>query len=131
MGGTTQQKTKTLLKLSSQTCAASVPCLCHRWFRFDAPGRLNDYWSRAQSVRVISNRAHSCFFNEIACDGNRLILLKNSEAPVRLGLAEKLTTKIAPGSTISNACRGVAPPKILLKAEVGSFSTELVGSSQS
>lgn len=55
---------------------------------------------------------------------NRPIPLKNSEVPERLTLAEKSTSQIAPGSTIPHSGKGKAPPKTLLKAEVGSFSTE-------
>src|SRR5450830_229365 len=43
---------------------------------------------------------------------------------------KKSTSQIAPGSPISHAGRGKAPPATSLKAEVGSFSTELAGFSQ-
>lgn len=60
-----------------------------------------------------------------ASDGNQPILLKNSEVLESPTLAKRSTSQIALGSTISHAGRGKAPPKTSLKAEAGSFSTEL------
>jgi hypothetical protein len=55
-------------------------------------------------------------------------LLKNSKIPVSFTLANKWSSQIAPGSTISHARRGKAPPKQWIFDQVESFSTELTHS---
>jgi len=69
---------------------------------------------------AVSRSKFTCLVNDYFWP----ILLKNSEVPAHTTLAEKSTSQIAPGSTISHAGRGKAPLKTLLKAEAGSFSTE-------